>query len=73
MPSATRNSPATALTVLHPVFALTGVLHAVGGALLPSLAARFHFNDSTSGLLFLLYFAGTSLGALLCRGSFARA
>ena len=72
MPSATRNSPATALTVLHPVFALTGVLHAVGGALLPSLTARFHLSDSTSGLLFLLYFAGTSLGALLCRRSFAR-
>jgi MFS transporter, FHS family, glucose/mannose:H+ symporter len=60
------------LAVLHPVFALTGVLHVVGGALLPSLAARFHLSDSASGLLFLLYFAGTSLGALLCRGSYAR-
>jgi FHS family glucose/mannose:H+ symporter-like MFS transporter len=60
------------LTVLHPVFALTGVLHAVGGAILPSLAARFHLSDSTSGLLFLLYFAGTSIGALLCRGNYAR-
>ena len=72
MPFATRNPSAPALTVLHPVFALTGVLHAVGGALLPSLAARFHLSDSTSGLLFLLYFAGTSLGALLCRRGFAR-
>jgi fucose permease len=60
------------LAVLHPVFALTGVLHAVGGAILPSLAARFHLSDSASGLLFLLYFAGTSIGALLCRGNYAR-
>ncbi len=72
MPIAPRSSSLRTLTVLHPVFALTGVLHAVGGALLPSLAARFHFGDSTAGLLFLLYFAGTSLGALLCRGSYAR-
>ena len=60
------------LAVLHPAFALTGVLHAVGGAILPSLAARFHLSDSTSGLLFLLYFAGTSIGALLCRGNYSR-
>lgn len=72
MPITPRTSSARTLAVLHPVFALTGVLHAVGGALLPSLAARFHLSDSTSGLLFLLYFAGTSIGALLCRGSYAR-
>lgn len=65
-------SPGRSLAVLHPVFALTGVLHAVGGAILPSLAARFHLSDSNSGLLFLLYFAGTSIGALMCRGSYAR-
>jgi fucose permease len=67
-----KTSPVRSLAILHPVFALTGVLHAVGGALLPSLAARFHLSDSDSGLLFLLYFAGTSLGALLCRSSYAR-
>lgn len=72
MPFALKTSPARTLATLHPVFALTGVLHAVGGALLPSLATRFHLSDSDSGLLFLLYFAGTSLGALLCRGSYAR-
>ncbi|HMG84933.1 MAG TPA: MFS transporter [Terracidiphilus sp.] len=72
MPVLPRSPSVRTLAVLHPVFALTGVLHTVGGALLPSLAARFHLNDSTSGLLFLLYFAGTSLGALLCRGNYAR-
>lgn len=61
------------VAVLHPVFALTGVLHVVGGALLPSLSARFHLSDAQAGLLFFLYFAGTSIGALLCRGNYARA
>jgi len=60
------------LLVMHPVFALTGVLHTVGGALLPSLASTFSLSDSDSGLLFLLYFAGSSLGALICRGNYAR-
>ena len=72
MPLESKPSSVRMFAVLHPVFALTGVLHAVGGALLPSIAVRFHLSDSTSGLLFLLYFAGTSLGALLCRGNYAR-
>jgi fucose permease len=67
-----KNSDKSTLLVLHPVFALTGVLHTVGGALLPSLASTFGLSDSNSGLLFLLYFAGSSLGALLCRGNYAR-
>jgi MFS transporter, FHS family, glucose/mannose:H+ symporter len=66
------NSTGRTLSVLHPAFALTGVLHVVGGALLPSLASAFHLSDSDSGLLFLLYFAGTSIGALLCRGNYVR-
>ena len=60
------------LLVLHPAFALTGVLQAVSGPLMPSLAATFHLNDSQSGVLFLLYFAGNSVGALLCRSNYAR-
>lgn len=70
--SPNKPSSGRTLAVLHPVFALTGVLHAVGGAILPSLSAQFHLSDSTSGLLFLLYFGGTSIGALLCRGNYAR-
>jgi fucose permease len=66
------HSPVRTLGVLHPVFALTGVLHVVSGALLPSLAMRFHLSDSDSGFLFLLYYAGTSIGALLCRWNCAR-
>jgi fucose permease len=67
-----RNSSGQAIAVLHPAFALTGVLQAVNGALLPSLASTFHMNDSDSGFLFLLYFAGTSVGALFCRVNYAR-
>lgn len=69
----TSQSPARhSLAVLHPAFLLTGILHAVGGALLPSLTSTFRLNDSQSGVLFLFYFAGTSLGALLCVRHYAR-
>lgn len=60
------------LVVLHPVFALTGIIHAIGGPLLPSLAATFLLTDSQAGLLLFFYFTGTSLGALLCVGNYAR-
>lgn len=60
------------LYVLHPVFALTGILHAIGGALLPSIATTLHLSDARSGALFLSYFAGTSAGALLCVGPLAK-
>jgi fucose permease len=72
MAAATATPSTRAIVVLHPLFALTAVLHVVGGALLPSLSARHHLSDAESGLLFLLYFAGTSIGALLCRGKYAR-
>jgi fucose permease len=61
-----------ALTVLHLVFALTGIVQAIGGSLLPSIATRFHLADRESGMLFLLYFAGASLGAILGCRNYAR-
>ena len=67
-----RHSPRRTLAVLHPVFALTGICHSIGGPLLPSLTAAFHLNDSQSGLLLFAYYAGTSLGALLCGRYHAR-
>jgi fucose permease len=70
-PSRADTSPPL-LAVLHPAFALTGVMHAYGGPLLPSLASRFGLNDNQSGLLLLAYFAGTSLGALLCSRNHTR-
>lgn len=71
-PSRAGPTPGRMLAVLHPLFALTGVLHSIGGPLLPSLAATFYLTDSQSGFLFLAYFAGTSLGALLCARNQAR-
>src|SRR5438270_2383575 len=67
-----RRSPGRTLAVLHPAFALTGICHAMEGPLLPSLAPAFHLNDSQAGFLLLAYFAGTSLGALLCGRHHAR-
>jgi len=67
------SSAGRSLALLHPVFLLTGVLHAMGGPLLPSIAMTFSLNDSQCGLLFLLYSVGNSLGALLCTGRYARA
>ncbi len=58
--------------VLHPAFALTGVLHAIGGALLPSVASAFQLTDAQSGSLFFSYFLGTSVGALFCVGHYVR-
>lgn len=58
--------------VLHAVFALTGIAHVIGGPLLPSIAAGLHLNDSQSGMAFFVYFAGSAVGALLCRGNYAR-
>jgi fucose permease len=72
MQAGAETSPRRALFVLHPVFALTGIVQAIGGPLLPSIALRFHLRDHQSGLLFLCYFAGTTLGAIFCRGNYTR-
>lgn len=61
-----------ALLALHPIFALTGVADVITGPLLPSLARTFALTDSQSGVLFSAVFAGTAVGALLCRGNYAR-
>jgi FHS family glucose/mannose:H+ symporter-like MFS transporter len=60
------------LAALHAAFALTGVLHAIGGALLPSIALTFHLGDSQAGLLASLYFVGTALGAIFCIGRYTQ-
>jgi len=72
MPEIAREAPQSTLFVLHPAFALTGILQAIHGALLPSLALSLHFSDSQSGLLLTLYFSGTALGALLCQSNYRR-
>lgn len=72
MASRSSRSDSQTLAVLHVGFALTGVLHSIGGPLLPSLTSTFHLSDSQSGGLLSLYYCGTSVGALLCLGRYAR-
>ncbi len=72
MPRKSKSPGVWTQVVLHPAFALTGVAQAIGGPLLPSLAPAFHLSDSESGLLFLLYFAGTSTGPFFFRVNYAR-
>jgi FHS family glucose/mannose:H+ symporter-like MFS transporter len=54
---------------LYMGFAATGVGVALPGALLPALIERWHLGDAQSGFLFLMSFMGSSVGALLVRGS----
>jgi fucose permease len=54
---------------LYLGFAATGVGVALPGALLPVMLQRWHLQDEQGGRLFLLAWIGSSLGALLVRGS----
>src|ERR1035437_63033 len=54
---------------LYLGFAATGVGVALPGALLPVMMLRWHLQDEQGGRLFLLAWIGSSLGALLVRGS----
>jgi MFS transporter, FHS family, glucose/mannose:H+ symporter len=57
---------------LYLGFAATGVGVALPGALLPAMLLRWHLQDEQAGRLFLLAWIGSSLGALLVRGSLRR-
>jgi FHS family glucose/mannose:H+ symporter-like MFS transporter len=54
---------------LYLGFAATGVGVALPGAVLPVMLLRWHLQDEQGGRLFLLAWIGSSLGALLVRGS----
>jgi fucose permease len=58
-----------AVAPLYLGFAATGVGVALPGALLPAMLLRWHLGDEQAGRLFLLAWIGSSLGALLVRGS----
>ncbi len=57
---------------LYLGFAATGVGVALPGAILPTLLRRWHLGDEQGGRLFLLAWIGSSVGALLVRGSLTR-
>lgn len=58
--------------VLYLGFAATGVGLALPGSVLPALLHQWSLDDSQAGLLFLLGWLGSSIGALLVRGSIIR-
>jgi MFS transporter, FHS family, glucose/mannose:H+ symporter len=62
-------SLAPAAIPLYLGFAATGVGVALPGALLPALLLRWHLGDEQGGRLFLMAWIGSSIGALLVRGS----
>jgi FHS family glucose/mannose:H+ symporter-like MFS transporter len=55
--------------ILYLGFAATGVGLALPGSVLPALLTQWSLADSQAGLLFLLGWMGSSIGALLVRGS----
>src|SRR3984957_11500907 len=67
----TAGSLSTAIP-LYLGFAATGIGVALPGALLPAMLLRWHLQDEQAGRLFLLAWIGSSLGALLVRGSLRR-
>ena len=60
---------ALAVAPLYLGFAATGIGVALPGALLPAMLQRWHLQDAQGGQLFLLAWIGSSIGALLVRGS----
>ena len=54
--------------VLNAAFALTGFATALLGATLPVMLARWSLSDRRAGVLFLMIFFGSSMGAVLSRG-----
>ena len=55
--------------LLYAGFLGTGVGVALPGVLLPVFLLNWHLRDEQAGRLFLLAWAGSSLGALAVRGS----
>ncbi len=63
----------SSLVPLYGGFVASGIGVALPGAILPVLLMRWKLQDEGGGTLFLLAFAGSSLGALLVSGSLLRA
>lgn len=55
--------------IVYAAFMATGLGVVLPGAILPLLLSRWSMNDGQAGILFFLFFVGTTSGALLSRGS----
>ena len=58
--------------IVYAAFAGTGTGVVLPGTLLSVLLARWALSDQQAGLLFFLFFVGSSIGALLSRGTLSR-
>lgn len=65
-------NPARRTSALYTLFGLTGVGLVLPGTLLPLLARHAGWQDGRSGLLFFLFFIGSTLGAFCARGMLGR-
>jgi len=65
----TRVSTSGGTWIVYAIFLSSGVGVAMPGAMLPLLLTRWHIGDAQAGLLFFLFFIGSTTGALLSRGS----
>jgi fucose permease len=67
---ARRPSPLSTVA-LYAGFAATGIGMALPGSVLPALLVQWSLSDRQAGFLFFLIWMGSSVGALLVRGSMA--
>jgi len=67
-----RNESRSATWIVYAAFLATGVGVVLPGAMLPLLLARWRLNDAQAGVLFFLFFIGSTTGALVSRGSLPR-
>jgi fucose permease len=68
----TKSMRPAATVVAYCAFAATGIGVQLPGTLLSSLLARWSLNDEQAGLLFFVFFVGSSFGAVLSRGLLSR-
>jgi FHS family glucose/mannose:H+ symporter-like MFS transporter len=64
-------SPLHNRALVYATFTTTGISLALPGALMPWLLAHWTLKDSQAGLLFFLFFLGSTAGAFLSRGNLA--
>jgi MFS transporter, FHS family, glucose/mannose:H+ symporter len=57
-----------AIWIVYATFLATGVGVVLPGVMLPLLLARWHLSDAQAGILFFLFFIGSTSGAVLSRG-----
>jgi FHS family glucose/mannose:H+ symporter-like MFS transporter len=68
----TKSMRPSATVVAYCAFAATGIGVELPGTLLSSLLARWSLSDEQAGLLFFVFFVGSSCGAVLSRGVLSR-